>query len=427
MVQALDGTFRTLREPLTGRRVLRTRAACGLELWVAPMPGFRQTHAMVTTRYGSLDTHLPDGSPLPEGIAHFLEHKMFQTEAGDVFDLYAARGASANAFTTFTHTSYLFAATSRFGENLDTLLETMASITTDAAGIAREKGIIGQELAMYDDDPGWRGYFNLLQALYRRHPVRLDIGGTAASIAPIDAPLLRRVHAAYYSPANLLLTVAGDVDPAAVRAAVDRRFGPRRRGRRLRRARVAEPRAVARRERRTSLSVSRPHVLLGLKDRPGRGPLGRIRRHVEGAMLMEVLFGDGGLVQAPLYEEGLVDDSLSAGFEAEDDYAFGLVAAEVDEVAPYRRRLRRALREAAAAGISEAGVERCRRRFLGRHLRVFNAPAAVDHWLLGLALADADPGAGLRALREASRPRLQRRLRAWVEGPQAWSILTPRA
>ncbi len=426
MGTTLRTPWETLREPLTKRQVLRTRAGCGMTVWVAPMPGYRKAHAMITTRYGSLDTHLPDGTQLPDGIAHFLEHKMFQTQSGDVFDLYAARGASANAFTTFTHTSYLFTSTRGFDENLDTLLETMASITTTTEGIEREKGIIGQELAMYDDDPGWRGYFGLLQALYRRHPVRIDIGGTAQTIAPIDAAILRQTHSAYYSPANLMLFVAGDVEPAEVLAHVDQTFGTRVLGRRHRRPAAAEPARVAERSRSEALAISRPHVWLGFKDVPGRGPAGRVRRRVQGAMLMEILCGDGGLVQAPLYDEGWVDDTFGASYEAEHDYAFAWMAAEVDAVKPFQRRLRAALRDAAAQGIGAADLERCRRRFLGRHLRVFNAPESCVAWMQGIALEDAAPGALVAALDAATVRGLQRRLRELVAAPYAWMLLTPR-
>jgi predicted Zn-dependent peptidase len=114
--------FAVVKEAMTGREVLRAETKQGTDVWIAPMPGFQKAYAVVTTRYGSLDTHLPDGTRLPDGIAHFLEHKMFQTESGDVFDLYAARGASANAFTTFSHTSYLFSCTSRFEENIERML-----------------------------------------------------------------------------------------------------------------------------------------------------------------------------------------------------------------------------------------------------------------------------------------------------------------
>lgn len=415
-----------LREPLTGRALWRGRARAGPEVWVLPLEGFSKSHAMVTTRYGSVDTRLPDRSPLPDGIAHFLEHKMFQTEAGDVFDVYARRGASANAFTTFTHTTYLFSCTNRFQENLDTLLETMASIHTDEQGVEREKGIIGQELAMYEDDPGWRGYFGLLGALYRRHPVRIDIGGTAASIAPIDPDLLRRTHAAYYGPRNLVVVAAGEVDPGEVLARTEAAFGSGPAGWRNVRRRVVEPEGVARREVRQALSISRPQVLLGLKDATARTARARLERRVASALGLEILFGDGGRVQAALYDEGLVDESFSAGHESDADYAFAVLSAEVDEIAPYRRRLETLFQQAVEEGVSDAEVERSRRRALGRHLRTFNGPEGSAHWLLGLALEGVAPSAPVDVLRSVSRAQVQRRLRDLVAAPRAWSLLVPR-
>ncbi len=417
--------FRALEEPTTGRRVLRARAACGLDVWVAPMPGYRKAYAAVTTRFGSIDTQLPDGTPLPDGIAHFLEHKMFQTEAGDVFELYEARGASANAFTTYTHTTYLFASTDGFAENLDTLLETMAGITTTTEGIEREKGIIGQELAGYDDDPSWQAWIGLLQALYSRHPVRIDIGGTAETIAPIDAAILRRTHAAYYDAANLVLTVAGDVEPAAVLAAVDRAFGTGSAGARHGRAPAGEPAAVASAEVRRRMPVGRPHVWLGLKDDAVADPGARVRRRLHTAMLVRMLFGDGGLVQAPLYEAGRVDGSFGGGYEAEEDYAYAWVGAEVDAVDAFQDQLGAALEAAREAGIDAQRLERCRRQFLGRHLRVFNTPEGCASWMQGLALDDVEPGVVQAALQEATVEGMNARLRELLDAPRAWSILDP--
>lgn len=415
-----------LREPLTGRRVLAGRTPHGSTVRVLPMPGFTRAYASVTTRYGSIDTHLPDGTPLPDGIAHFLEHKMFQTRQGDVFDLYAARGASANAYTTFDHTTYLFSCSSRFEENLDTLLDSLAEITTDPAGVAREKGIIGQEIAMYDDDPSWQGYVRLLGALYRRHPVRIDIAGTKRSIAPIDPALLERTHAAYYHPANLTVVVAGDVDPAWVLARASERLAPRGPGRALVRAPVAEPRAVAAREARTRLPVERTRVLWGLKDRPARAGRERVRQETESALLLDLLFGEGGRVEVPLYASGVVDESFGASYEIGDGFAFALLAAEVDEAEGYRRRLAEELRRACTTPFTRAEVERVRRKALGRHVRVFNAPEGAAHWLLDQALAGSTPAADLAAL-EAVTPRaLTRRREALLGAPAAWSLVLPR-
>jgi predicted Zn-dependent peptidase len=419
-------TFAEHREPLTGRSILEARTRGGTDVWVAPMPGFRSSYAMVTTRYGSLDTHLPDGTELPEGIAHFLEHKMFQTEEGDVFDVYAARGASANAFTTFDHTAYLFSCTSRFEENFETLLDTMASIHTDPAAVEREKGIIGQEIAMYDDDPSWRGYFGLLQSLYRRHPVRLDIAGTKQTIAPIDPAILERTHRAYYHPRNMVVAVAGDVAPGHVFERVEAVLASAHPGARNRRAPVAEPRAVAQRERRTPLPISRPHVYLGMKDRAPRSAWARVRQEVRTAVVLDVLFGDGGRVQTPLYGEGIVDDSFGASYEADRDYAHAVLSAEVDDVDVYRRRLERALRAAAEEGLTDVEIERSRRKLIGRHLRTFNSPDRLAHWMLAVALEGTPVDAGVAALREVTRPMLVRRMRDLLAAPRAWSVLVPR-
>ncbi len=419
--------FAARTEPRVGGTVLEARPPGGTPVIVRPMPGFSKSYALLATRFGSLDAALPDGSALPVGLAHFLEHKMFATPEGDVFDLYAKRGASANAYTTFGHTAYLFSCTSRFEENLVTLLDTLGTMHADAAGIEREKGIIGQEIAMYQDDPSWRGYFGLLGALYRRHPVRLDVAGTKETIAPIDREVLLATHAAYYHPENLVLVVAGDVDPATVLARATERLAAPARGEAHRRAAVAEPAEPASKEVRLPLSVSRPHVLLGWKDvPPGATGVPLVRHEVETEIVLEALFGDGGAVEAGLYREGIVDESLEASSEAGHDFAFSVVSAEVDDVDAYRTRLLEAVDAVARRGLAAADVERCRRRAWGGWLRAFNSPERTASLHLGMALKDARPEDALAALEATTPARANARLRDLVARPRAWSILVPR-
>jgi predicted Zn-dependent peptidase len=393
------------------------------------MPGFVKSCAVLATRFGSLDVALPDGRPLPQGLAHFLEHKMFATPEGDVFDVYARRGASANAYTTWSHTAYHVTCASRFPENLDTLLGALGTMHADDAGIAREKGIIGQEIAMYDDDPGWRGQANLLAAMYREHPIRLDPAGSAATIAPIDRPLLLSTHASYYAPANLVLVVAGDVDPVAVLEAAERTLVPRGAGSaRVRRVPTVEPREPAERERRLALSVVRPQVTLGLKDEPlgATGPA-LVRREVESELVVDALCGDGGLVEAPLYRDGLVDESFSGSYHAEPDAAFVSISAEVDDEPTYRARLERELERAGARGIDAAALERSRRKAVGALLRAADGPERAAFLHLGLALADATLDDVAGALRDATLERVNARLEALLSAPRAWSVVEPRA
>lgn len=420
-----DPRFEILAEPLTGREVYRARARGGTEVWVMPMPGFRRAYASLSARYGSRDDRLPGGERLPEGTAHFLEHRMFQGPEGDVFDLYAARGASANAYTTFDHTCYLFDCTTRFAENLGTLIGTLSAFHQDPPGIDRERGIIAQEIATYADDPGWRGYFQLLHGLYHAHPVRHDIAGTARTIARIDGALLERVHAAYYHPRNLILVAAGAVDPDLVLAAADEGLRGSGRGRRLRRPAAGEPAEVRRPRARLRLPIERASVYLGFKQpAPGRG-IRRLRRQVAGTLALDLLCGDGGRVQRVLYDEGWIDESFHGSYEDDHDYAFASIAADVEDPNAFLRRLRGALDAACTSPLAMDELERARRRLLGRHLRRFNAPGMVADWLLEVALDGNPLAAGVAALRALTPRALERQLRNIHTAPQSVSIVAP--
>jgi len=413
--------------PMRGGVVLRAATPLGTPVVVRPMPGFAKAYAVLRVNFGSLDATFPDGTPMPLGVAHFLEHKMFATPDGDVFDLYAKRGASANAYTTYGLTAYLFGCTSRFDENLATLLDTLGTMHADPAGIEREKGIIGQEIAMYDDEPGWRSHANLMAALYRDHAVRHEITGSKATIAAIDRDLLLRVHAAYYHPRNLALFVAGDVDPAAVLAAASTRLVTSAPGAPHLRAATAEPEAPAVPERRQALSVTRPMVTLGIKDAPvgTRGPA-LLRHETLTELALDVLFSDGGRIEAPLYREGVVDDSFGAGYHADLDFAFAAIGGEVDEEAPFRARLERELATTATAPVTEAELTRVQRRSVGGYLRSFDAPERAAGLLLGLDTKAARLPDALAAVLDATPADVTSRLRELLERPRAWSVIEPR-
>ncbi len=341
------GRLVRIREPLAGREVFRGRSRAGMEVLVAPMAGFGKTCAILASQLGSLDTRLPDGAALPAGTAHFLEHEMFQKEDGDVFSIYDARGVAGNAYTTWSNTAYVFTCSEGWELNLETLLGAVGRLEIDDRAVQRERRIIAQEIAMYDDDPAWRGYLALLRALYRRHPVREDIAGSPTSIGDIDAELLDRVHTAFYHPRNLVLAVAGCVAPERVLALADRCASRSPGGARHRRVAFPEPRAVARREVHESLPVSRPAVWLGIKDGPSGPGRALVERQVLTGLVLETLFDDGGRIQAELYDDGLIDDSFHATYESEADTAHAVISAEVDDVGRFRRVLERQLRQAA--------------------------------------------------------------------------------
>ena len=197
--------------------------ANGLKVYLLPKNDFQKTYGLFTTDYGSIDnTFVPIGQEemieVPDGIAHFLEHKMFEKEDGDVFQKFGQQGASANAFTSFTKTSYLFSTTDQVTQNLETLLDFVQSPYFTKETVEKEKGIIGQEIQMYLDDPNWRLFFGILGNLYPKHPLHIDIAGTVASIAEITAEDLYTSYNTFYHPSNMTLFVVGKMDPEALMA-----------------------------------------------------------------------------------------------------------------------------------------------------------------------------------------------------------------
>lgn len=189
----------------------------GLDVYILPKKGFNKTYATFTTNYGSVDNQfVPLGKTemkrVPDGIAHFLEHKLFEKEDGDVFQQFSKQGASANAFTTFTRTAYLFSSTDNVEKNLETLIDFVQSPYFSDKTVEKEKGIIGQEIRMYDDNPDWRVYFGAIESMYHNHPVKIDIAGTVESIAQITKELLYECYETFYHPSNMLLFVVGPVD-----------------------------------------------------------------------------------------------------------------------------------------------------------------------------------------------------------------------
>src|SRR5690606_2982267 len=224
--------WQTMYSQLLEERVVFTRLPSGLEVFVMPRPGFQKRYAVFSARYGSIDNRFRrpgTGQELevPDGIAHFLEHQLFEDEEGHVFNSFAALGASVNAYTSHTMTRYPFSTTDNFEAALDRLLDFVQAPHFTPEGVQKEIGIIEQEIRMYQDQPRHRLGMNLLEALYHAHPVRIDIAGTVESIRRIDPETLYACYDTFYHPSNMAVFVVGDVDPEVVLAQVEADVGPR--------------------------------------------------------------------------------------------------------------------------------------------------------------------------------------------------------
>ena len=256
-----------------GESVYREVLPNGLEIRVVPRSGFVKKYAFFATRYGGMDTRFClDGQWLdtPAGIAHYLEHKMFDTKEGNALQELAKNGAEPNAFTSNAMTGYYFDSTEHFEENLKILLSFVSVPYFTEESVAKEQGIIAQEIRMIEDNPDWQIYTRMMKCLYAQNPVRNSIAGTVESISHITADTLYQCHKAFYTPSNMILTVVGDVDPVRI-ADIARSILPREGGAVIARDYGEEPEEVACRESSISMEVSSPQFLTGFKCRPAKG------------------------------------------------------------------------------------------------------------------------------------------------------------
>lgn len=370
----------------------------GLPVRVIPKPGYQKKFAILATDYGSIDTGFAPvgGEDLdsPEGVAHFLEHKLFEDEAGDAFNQFAQYGASANAWTSYTDTAYHFTASTSFYECLDLLMSFVTNPYFTEEQIEKERKVIEQEIRMYDDNPDSRAHLNLLKALYHVHPVRCDVPGTVDSIARIDKSLLELCHRTFYRPDNMLLVVAGDLDPAEVfaraEANVQRRLeraptsGGNGNGSGFRRLLPQEPLEARERRIEERMAVSQPLVWIGSKETPVAPGPDLIRSLRETNFMLELVFGRSTAFFEKHRESGVVDDTFSASFHmGRGGYAHLLIGGETPDPDGMVRVVEEGFAEARERGLDADDFTRLRNKAWGRFLRSFNS-------LESIAIGEAD-------------------------------------
>lgn len=295
----------------------------GLKMLLCPMKGFNTAYAMMGTPYGSVDvcfkTDRDTGfTTVPAGIAHFLEHKLFENEDCDAFERYAKTGASANAFTSFDRTCYLFECGDNFAASLEILLDFVTHPYFTQATVDKEQGIIGQEIKMYEDGPDWRVLFNLLCALYEKNPVRTDIAGTVESISQITPDLLYRCYNTFYNLNNMVLTVAGNFTVEEVLRVADKVLTKAPEVK-IEYQKADEPERVFESYTEQKLEVSTPIFNIGFKAAPG-GYADNIRASILDEMLLEAVAGDFTPLYRKLYDSSLINQTFYNACMASRDY-----------------------------------------------------------------------------------------------------------
>ena len=301
-----------------GEEVLRATLPNGLPVYIVPKKGFSRKYALFATRYGGMDMRFEkDGQWLdtPAGIAHYLEHKMFDTAEGNALQELAKNGAEPNAFTSNAITCYYFDATEKFYESLEILLSFVSVPYFTDESVQKEQGIIAQEIGMIEDNPEWQVYKQLMQALYHTSPARTPVAGSVESISHITAQTLYDCHKAFYTPANMCLVVVGDVKPERIIASANQIL-PAKSGPLIRRDYGAEEELTAAEHFvSAAMEVSMPTFLVGFKCPPQHGGEQQHRFTAIGELACDVLMGESSPLYARLYAEGLINGSFGAAFD----------------------------------------------------------------------------------------------------------------
>ena len=358
-----------------GESVYQETLPNGLQIFVVPKPGYTKKYAFFATRYGGMDTRFQlDGQWLdtPAGIAHYLEHKMFDTEEGNALQELAKNGAEPNAFTANAMTGYYFDSTDHFEENLEILLSFVSVPYFTEESVAKEQGIIGQEIRMIEDNPDWQIYTRMLQALYSKSPARTSIAGTVESISHITAETLYDCHKAFYTPSNMVLTVVGDVDPIHV-VDLARRILPREGGPVIPRDYGDEPETVAERETSCAMEVSCPQFLAGFKCRPAQDGEEYMRLALIGDMACDILLGDSSPLYLRLYDEGRINTSCGGSFEMMPGIAYLYAGGDSKDARAVTAAIQKEAERLAREGIDEDFYQRIRKASFGANLRGLNS------------------------------------------------------
>lgn len=369
-----------------GEQYYKGKHPSGLEIFLYPKEGFSSSFAIFGTKYGSIDNCFkrsdePAPETVPEGIAHFLEHKLFESEDGDAFSRFAKTGASANAFTSFESTAYLFSCTDQLYDSLEILLDFVQSPYFTEQTIQKEQGIIGQEIKMYDDDPQWRVMFNYLRAMYHNHPIKLDIAGTVNSIAKITPEHLYRCYRTFYNLNNMALVLVGDFEIEKVLSVCDQQLKPAEPVL-VQRVFQDEPETVVQNRVEDRLPVAMPLFQFGFKE-----AVKAENRSEQDIAAMEVLLETLASDSSPLFQElldrGLINES-SFGFEYFEGagYATLMFSGESKDPEAVAETILAELDRFRKEGIPEESFHRAKRSIYGANVSAFNSTSEIANGLL---------------------------------------------
>lgn len=419
-------------QKITGERVGDHYYLCkhssGLDIYLYPKQNNATSYAIFGTKYGSIDNcfkRSDEDSPeaVPEGIAHYLEHKLFESEDGDAFSRYAQTGASANAYTSFDSTCYLFSCTDKLYDSLEILLDFVQSPYFTEETVAKEQGIIGQEIKMYDDDPQWRVMFNYLRAMYHAHPIRLDIAGTVESIAKITPEYLYRCYNTFYNLNNMVLVLAGNFDSKKVIELCDRILKPSQPVT-VQRIFPQESDTVMEPKVEESLSVALPLFQFGFKEPGGNRRSEKDLAAME--VLLEVIASEASPLFSELLDRGLINESsFSFEYFEGEGYATVMFSGESNNPEEVASAICMEIQRIKRDGVPADAFEQSKRSLYGENISALNSTASIANGIVNLSFRNRELFTYIDALADLTIDEVSKKLDILQEDRSVLSVVRP--
>ena len=348
----------------------------GLNVMIIPKKGIKKKYVMFATNYGSVDNKfiIPGElkiTKVPDGVAHYLEHKMFEQENGkNSLDKLTELGVNANAYTTTNYTTYLFEATNNFYEALTELMDYVQHPYFTDENVEKERGIISQEIQMYDDYPEWAVYMNAVKNMYEKNPVKIDIAGTVESIKKIDKEVLYKCYNTFYNPSNMVMCFVGDFEPNSLLEEVKKRLVEKPKQGKIKRITEQEKDGIVNKKTEVTMEVSMPLFVIGIKDKVDNGDI--IKKHIAIEILLNMLIGKSSKLYKELYEEELLFSEVYTEYEFTKTYAHIAFTGQSKNPQIIYERLEKEIKELKENGFEDEQFNRMKNMLYGAYIKEFN-------------------------------------------------------
>ena len=359
----------------------------GMKVIIIPKKNTKKKYVIWGTHFGSIDnrfimTKTNEEVFIPDGVAHFLEHKMFEQPDGtNSLDKLMALGIDANAYTTNDHTAYLFECTDYFEEGLDELMDYVQHPYFTDENVEKEKGIIGQEINMYDDDPGWQLYMNIMDCLYKENPIKLDIAGSIDSISKITPDVLYKCYNTFYNPSNMVMVLCGDFEPNKLLEEIKKRLLPKENQGEIKRIYPPKENNINKSEKVAKMEVSTPMFMIGYKDIENSEE-NRIQKHIAIEILLNMIIGKSSNLYQELYENGTILSQPELDYEWSNQYAHILISGFSKEPKLVKQKIDETIEEMKSNGLDIEHFNRIKKKIYGDYVVEYNSVSNIGRMFL---------------------------------------------